>query len=71
MRRLWSAAVIAAAAVMTTTGVWANDASTPVPRYDVDGACAAYVDAGLAWESKVAPRTEAISSCVAWEHQLP
>jgi hypothetical protein len=46
------------------------DYGPPIPRYDVDGACAAYVDAGLSVAAgSGASRGEMISICVDWEQK--
>jgi hypothetical protein len=46
------------------------DNGPPMPTYDVDGACAAYVDAGLSIAAGSGiSRAEKISICVEWEQR--
>jgi hypothetical protein len=65
---------LAAVTVVLIVGVWGGgaraDDGPSIPRYDVDGACAAYVDAGLSpFSSSGASRSEIISICVEWEQR--
>jgi hypothetical protein len=59
---------VVVAGALVLLAVLGARAESGVPRYDVDGACAAYVDTGLSpVYNGGATRNEAISSCVDWE----